>query len=66
MQTNGFSFKTVLVDNKGYIALKYGVQYLPTTVIIDATGVIKLLKVGAFVDYKELQGEIALNLPDLK
>jgi peroxiredoxin len=48
METNGFTFKTVLVDAKGDVALKYGVQYLPTTIIIDETGIIKLLKVGAF------------------
>jgi peroxiredoxin len=55
----------VLLDSKSNVALKYGIMYAPTTIIIDKDGVIKLFKVGEFVDLKELEGEIQLNLPDL-
>jgi thiol-disulfide isomerase/thioredoxin len=66
MEKNAFSFKQVLVDSKSDVALKYGIQFLPTTIMIDADGIIKLLKIGEFVDLKELEGEIALNLGEFK
>jgi peroxiredoxin len=64
MQTNAFSFKPVLVDTKEDVASNYGILYIPTTIIIDATGIIKLKKVGAFVDLRELQDEITFHLPE--
>jgi len=66
MEKNSFTFKQVLVDSKSDVALKYGIQFLPTTIMIDADGIIKLLKIGEFIDLKELQGEIALNLGEFK
>ena len=65
LQTNGFKFP-VLVDNKGNVALKYGIMYLPTTIIIDKDGIIKLFKIAAFSGLSELEGEIKLNIPEFQ
>jgi len=66
MEKNAFSFKQVLVDSKGDVALKYGIQFLPTTIMIDANGIIKLLKIGEFVNLEELENEITTNLGEFK
>ena len=56
----------VLLDDKGMSALKYGIMYLPTTIMIDKDGVIKFMKSISFGSLSELEGEIQLNLPDLQ
>lgn len=65
LEANGFAFP-VLVDNKGDVALKYGIMYLPTTIMIDNTGVIKFMKSVSFGSLSELEGEIQIHLPDLQ
>ena len=55
----------VLLDDKGNVGLKWGIMYLPTTIMIDKTGVIKFMKSISFTSRSELEGEIKLNLPDL-
>jgi peroxiredoxin len=65
MQANGFTFP-VLVDNKGNVALKYGIMYLPTTIMIDKDGVIQFMKATSFGSLSELEGEIQIHLPDLQ
>jgi hypothetical protein len=65
MRTNGFSFKTVLVDTREDVASDYGILFIPATIIIDAAGIIRLKKIGAFDDPKELPDEISFHLPEL-
>jgi len=56
----------VLLDDKGNVGLKWGIMYLPTTIMIDKDGVIKFMKSISFTSLSELEGEIQLNLPDLQ
>jgi peroxiredoxin len=54
MTENGYTFPFLLDINKS-VAYAYNVYGIPTTFLIDANGVIKARKVGAFPDKTELE-----------
>jgi peroxiredoxin len=45
----------ILLDPTGTVANRYGVAYLPTTVLINRTGHIAYVKRGAFVDTSQVR-----------
>jgi thiol-disulfide isomerase/thioredoxin len=69
LDTNNFTFP-VLLDNKSTVAMKYAVQYLPTTFLVDKDGIIvktNLLAPGAFESREQIEKEwLSLVFPELQ
>ena len=62
MQQNGLSF-TVLLDPDAGVFVDYNIRYLPTTLFIDASGVIQQKKIGSFGNLAEIQGYLSAIMP---
>jgi thiol-disulfide isomerase/thioredoxin len=62
MQANGYSF-TVLLDRYQDVVPFYHVSGLPTTFFIDAEGVIRYIKVGAFVSVEQIENSLKTIMP---
>lgn len=62
LQSGNFSFP-VLLDTKQDVALGYNVRGLPTTFLIDKDGIIKEVKVGAFLNMLEINKSVAKIIP---
>jgi len=62
MQTNGYSFK-VLLDRFQDVIPFYKVRGLPTTFFIDPEGVIRDIKVGAFVSKEQIENSLETIMP---
>ena len=66
MQRYGYDF-SVLVDPRNEVAIKYGIQYLPTTLIIDRDGTILATKIGSFFNKAEIENDyLSLVFPELQ
>jgi thioredoxin-like negative regulator of GroEL len=48
----------VLVDESGAVAKRFGVEALPTLVLVDARGTVRLIHAGAPQDLKPLRLQI--------
>lgn len=57
IRANGFTF-TVLLDKNSAVNQLYCVPALPSTMFIDANGIIKLGKAGAFSSTQELESAL--------
>jgi peroxiredoxin len=57
MEQYGLSFH-VLLDKDTSVARNYNVRGIPTTFFIDKNGIIKDMKVGAFLSREELDGRL--------
>lgn len=55
---NDVSF-TVALDGDRQVALRYGVQYIPTTFFIDREGIVVDIKVGAFSSEMDLWSSLS-------
>jgi peroxiredoxin len=62
IQTNGYTF-TVLLDRYQDVVPFYKVRGLPTTFFIDAEGVIRDIKVGAFVSMEQIENSLEKIMP---
>jgi peroxiredoxin len=62
MQEYNLSF-TVLLDPDAGVFARYNIRYLPTTLFIDASGVIRHKKIGSFEDLDEIQGYLSAIMP---
>ena len=58
----GFSF-TVLLDTNRDISLQYNVRTIPTSFFIDKDGVMKAVKVGAFMSKIEIKRSLRTIIP---
>ena len=56
MSRNNLSFP-VLVDLQGEAAEKYGIQYPPTSFLIDKKGIVVKYRVGAFATKEEIENQ---------
>lgn len=56
IERNGYTF-TVPLDKEIELAMSYGVQYLPTTFLIDRDGILLAIKIGAFRDKATIDSE---------
>jgi cytochrome c biogenesis protein CcmG, thiol:disulfide interchange protein DsbE len=54
LKNNGLTF-SVLLDSASSVADTYAVRYIPTTFILDKSGVIQMFKVGPFLDKAEIE-----------
>ncbi len=59
--SNELSF-IVALDKNAQMTSSYATGYIPTTFLIDSQGIIRYIKLGPFVDEKELQASLALIL----
>ena len=57
MQQYNFSFP-VLLDLSSEAGTRYGVQYIPTTILIDREGIILAIKIGPFPDKDSIEQEM--------
>lgn len=62
MAENGLSF-AALLDTSQDVALQYNVRNIPTTFLIDADGVIRDIKVGAFSGKDEIERRLGKIVP---
>jgi len=62
MQENSLSFP-VLIDPDAGVFVLYSIRYLPTTLFIDASGVIQHRKIGSFESLAEIQGYLDAIIP---
>ena len=62
IKTNGYSF-TVLLDRYQDVVPFYKVSGLPVTFFIDAEGVIRDIKVGAFVSTEQIENSLKTIMP---
>lgn len=53
MKSNGLSFP-VLLDTKQNVAEKYNIRAIPTTFFIDEDGIIKDIRIGAFLNKSQI------------
>jgi len=58
MQSEGFSFP-VLLDTEGNIAQQYNIMAIPTTFLIDTSGIIQEIKVGPFQSQAEIENSLS-------
>jgi thiol-disulfide isomerase/thioredoxin len=66
MQREGYDFP-VLLDNRSEVAIKFGIQYLPTTLLIDRDGTLLAMKIGAFFNMAEIENDyLAQVFPELQ
>jgi len=66
MERGGYEF-TVLVDPNNEVAIRYGIQYLPTTLIIDRDGKLLATKIGGFFNKAEIENDyLSLVFPELQ
>lgn len=54
MQSQGLNFP-VLLDSNGAIATQYDIQAIPTTFLIDSSGIVQEVRVGAFQSTAEIE-----------
>jgi len=54
MESNNLSFPVLLDINKE-VGRSYGIQAIPTTFIIDQSGIIRVIEVGAFTSEDEIE-----------
>ena len=65
LAANKLTFPAVL-DTKGQLAMKYAVQYLPTTVLVGKDGIILNIQVGSFMSRAEIERDfLSLAFPEL-
>ena len=57
LQQLGLTFPALL-DSRGEVAGKYGIQYTPTTLFIDKEGKLKTQVVGAFQNQKAVENHL--------
>ena len=62
LQGNNLSLP-VLLDSNQEVALKYGIQYIPTTFFIDKDGAIQAAKVGPFTSKEMIEEGINKIMP---
>lgn len=62
--TNGFNFP-VLLDSGGKVAATYGIPGVPVTFLIDANGIIKAYKIGAFQSRTQIERTLKDVFPTL-
>jgi len=56
----------VLLDSKQEVAVdKYGVQGVPTTILVDKNGVIQKIQVGSFISREQLETWLLAAFPEL-
>jgi thiol-disulfide isomerase/thioredoxin len=53
----------VIIDDKGQVTTVYHIRYTPTTILIDQTGIIQGIKIGAFVSKEEIEAGFEGLLP---
>jgi peroxiredoxin len=63
MEENGLTF-TALLDTQEDVTRQYAVGPIPTTFIINKDGIIKNVRVGAFVDKKQIERTLEKALED--
>ena len=57
MQKNGYTFASAL-DEPGLVAMKYGIQGVPTSILISPEGKILKIQVG-MMNQKQLENFVA-------
>lgn len=57
MRDNGFTFP-VLLDTSQDVALNYNIRSIPTTYFLDEEGIIKDMKVGAFINKAAVESKL--------
>ena len=62
LQSNNLSLP-VLLDAKQDVALKYSIQYIPTTFFIDKDGIIQAKKIGSFLNKQEIETNLNKIMP---
>ena len=62
LDSNGFSFP-VLLDTKQDVAAEYNIRAIPTTYFVDKDGVIQGVKIGAFSNEADLEGNLRNIIP---
>ncbi|MFC2049897.1 peroxiredoxin family protein [Chloroflexota bacterium] len=55
----------VLLDSRGGVTQTYGVPGVPTTFLIDADGIVKAYKIGAFQSLQEMEDSLKSMIPSL-
>ncbi len=62
MKSYNLSFP-VLLDTKGDVAEKYNIRPIPVTFFIDEDGIIKRMKIGAFISAAEIENSLSEIMP---
>ena len=62
MESHDLSFP-VLLDTKQDVAEKYNIRGIPTTFFIDENGIIKRMKIGAFISAAEIENSLSKIMP---
>jgi peroxiredoxin len=66
MDANNFTFPALL-DTKSQVAIKYGIMYVPTTILVDKDGIILKIQVESFTSREEIEKYwLSLVFPELK
>ena len=62
MIDNNLSFPALL-DTDSAVSLEYGVSGIPVTFFIDKDGVIRVKKIGGFLNTTEIEGYLGTIMP---
>ena len=62
MQSNNLSLP-VLLDIKQAVAIKYNIQFFPTTFFIDKDGIIQVKTIGAFPNKAAIEEKLSKIIP---
>ena len=62
MESNGFTF-TALLDTDQQVSLKYNVRSMPTSFFIDEDGIIKAIKIGAYLSRIDIKRDLRTIIP---